>query len=171
MINCTYSNGVKPPKVTVTSPPVDNELLGTSGVSARGKPTTTDSDGGATVVGMGEIGTELSVGGSEIVNERMTSVASAYVALPAAFAVNVQVPTVSIVTSNPVTVQTSSVVDVSTTGRFESEVAVITNGVEENSRSTGPANEMVWAETGLTTVDAGDDAVVVDPFVAVVVKV
>jgi hypothetical protein len=120
---------------------------------------------------MGEIGTELSVGGSEIVNERMTSVASAYVALPAAFAVNVQVPTVSIVTSNPVTVQTSSVVDVSTTGRFESEVAVITNGVEENSRSTGPANEMVWAETGLTTVDAGDDAVVVDPFVAVVVKV
>jgi hypothetical protein len=101
----------------------------------------------------------------------MTSTASAYVALPAALAVNVQVPTVSIVTSSPVTVQTSSVVDVSTTGRFESEVAVITNGVEENSRSTGPANEMVWAETGLTTVDAGDDAVVVDPFVAVVVKV
>ena len=200
MINCTYSNGVKPPKVTVTSPPVDNELLGTSGVSARGKPVTTDSDGGATVVGVVvavepdcgtvgvvTLGTELSVGasvvgasvfsvlggavGSEIVKERMTSTASAYVALPAALAVNVQVPTVSIVTSNPVTVQTSSVVDVSTTGRFESEVAVITNGVEENSRSTGPANEMVWAETGLTTVDAGDDAVVVDPFVAVVVNV
>jgi hypothetical protein len=210
MINCTYSNGVKPPNVTVISPPVDNELLGTSGVSARGKPATIDSDGGATVVevvvavepdcgtvGVVTLGTELSVGasvvgasvvgasvvgasvfsvlggavGSEIVKERMTSTASAYVALPAALAVNVQVPTVSIVTSNPVTVQTSSVVDVSTTGRFESEVAVITNGVEENSRSTGPANEMVWAETGLTTVDAGDDAVVVDPFVAVVVKV
>ena len=203
MISCTYSNGVKPPKVTVISPPVDNELLGTRGVSARGKPTTTDSDGGATVVevvvvelfgsvvavepdcgtvGVVTLGTELSVGasvfsvlggavGSEIVKERMTSTASAYVALPAALAVNVQVPTVSIVTSSPVTVQTSSVVDVSTTGRFESEVAVITNGVEENSRSTGPANEMVWAETGLTTVDAGDDAVVVDPFVAVVVKV
>ena len=174
MINCTYSNGVKPPNVTVISPPVDNELLGTSGVSARGKPATIDSDGGATVVevvvavepdcgtvGVVTLGTELSVGasvvgasvvgasvfsvlggavGSEIVKERMTSTASAYVALPAALAVNVQVPTVSIVTSSPVTVQTSSVVDVSTTGRFESEVAVITNGVEENSRSTGPAN-------------------------------
>jgi hypothetical protein len=197
MINCTYSNGVKPPKVTVTSPPVDNELLGTSGVSARGKPVTTDSDGGAGMVvavepdcgavGVVTLGTELSVGasvvgasvfsgiggvvGSEIVKERMTSTASAYVALPAALAVNVQVPTVSIVTSSPVTVQTSSVVDVSTTGRFESEVAVITNGVEENSRSTGLVNEMVWATRGLTTVDASDDAVVVDPFVAVVVNV
>jgi hypothetical protein len=30
---------------------------------------------------------------------------------------------------------------------------------------------VVGAVTGLTTVDAGDDAVVVDPFVAVVVKV
>ena len=47
------------------------------------------------------------VGGSEIVNEWMTSVASAYVALPAAFAANVQVPTVSIDTSSPDTVQTS----------------------------------------------------------------
>jgi hypothetical protein len=158
---------------------------------------TTDSDGGAGVVvavepdcgtvGVVTLGTELSVGasvvgasvfsviggvvGSEIVKERMTSTASAYVALPAALAVNVQVPTVSIVTSSPVTVQTSSVVDVSTTGRFESEVAVITNGVEENSRSTGLVNEMVWATRGLTTVDASDDAVVVDPFVAVVVNV
>ena len=131
MINCTYSNGVKPPNVTVTSPPVDNELSGTSGVSARGKPTTTDSDGGATVVevvvdvlfgsvvavesgcgtvGVVALGAELSVGasvvvgtsvvvvvgGSEIVNERKTSVAAAYVALPATFAANVQVPTVSI---------------------------------------------------------------------------
>ena len=120
MINCTYSNGVKPPNVTVTSPPVANELSGTSGVSARGKPVTTDSDGGATVVGVVVLGTELSVGasvfsvlggvvvgGSEIVNERKTSVASAYVALPAAFAANVQVPAVSIVTSSPDTVQTS----------------------------------------------------------------
>jgi hypothetical protein len=171
MINCTYSNGVKPPNVTVISPPVDNELLGTSGVSARGKPTTTDSDGGATVVGVVVLGTELSVGGSEIVKERMTSTASAYVALPAALAVNVQVPTVSIVTSSPATVQTSSVVDVSTTERFESDVVVTTKGVDENSRSVGPVNEMVWAVTGLTTVDAGDDAVVVDPFVAVVVNV
>ena len=72
---------------------------------------------------------------------------------------------------SPVTVQTSSVVDVSTTERFELEVAVTTKGVDENSRSTGPVNEMVWAVTGLTTVDAGDDAVVVDPFVAVVVNV
>ena len=110
-------------------------------------------------------------GGSEIVNERMTSVASAYVALPAALAVNVQVPTVSIDTSSPATVQTSSVVDVSTTERFELVVAVTTNGVDEYARSTGPVNEMVWAVTGLTTVDAGDDAVVVDPFVAVVVNV
>lgn len=95
MINCTYSNGVKPPNVTVTSPPVDNELSGTSGVSARGKPTTIDADGGATVVevvvavepdcgtvGVVALGAELSVGasvfsvlggvvvcGSEIVNE------------------------------------------------------------------------------------------------------
>ena len=138
MINCTYSNGVKPPKVTVTSPPVANELSGTSGVSARGKPTTIDSDGGATVVevvvavepdcgtvGVVALGTELSVGavvgasvfsvlgggvvvcGSEIVNECMTSFASAYVALPAAFAFNVHVPTVSIVTSSPDTAQTS----------------------------------------------------------------
>ena len=154
MINCTYSNGVKPPNVTVTSPPVDNELSGTSGVSARGKPTTTDSVGGATVVEVvvevvvavlfGRVvivepdcgavvvvalGTELSVGtvvgaavvgasvfsvlggvvvcGSEIVNECMTSFASAYVALPAAFAFNVQVPTVSIETSSSDTVQTS----------------------------------------------------------------
>jgi hypothetical protein len=150
---------------------------------------TTDSDGGATVVKVvvavePDCGTVVVVGasvfsvlgvvvvcGSEIVNECMTSFASANKELPATFAANVQVPTVSIVTSSPVTVQTSSVVDVSTTGRFESEVAVITNGVEENSRSTGPANEMVWAETGLTTVDAGDDAVVVDPLVAVVVNV
>jgi hypothetical protein len=109
--------------------------------------------------------------GSEIVKERMTSTASAYVALPAALAVNVQVPTVSIVTSSPATVQTSSVVDVSTTERFESDVVVTTKGVDENSRSVGPVNEMVWAVTGLTTVDAGDDAVVVDPFVAVVVNV
>jgi hypothetical protein len=94
MINCTYSNGVKPPKVTVTSPPVDNELLGTSGVSARGKPVTTDSDGGATVVGV-------------------------------VVAVEPDCGTVVV----------------------------------------------VGAVTGLTTVDAGDDAVVVDPFVAVVVKV
>ena len=171
MINCTYSNGVKPPNVTVNSPPVDNELLGTRGVSARGKPVTTDSDGGATVVGVVTLGTELSVGGSEIVNERKTSVASAYVALPAALAFNVQVPAVSIVTSSPDTVQTSCVVDVSTTERFESDVAATTNGVDENSRSTGPVNEMVWAARGLTTVDANDDAVVVDPFVAVVVKV
>ena len=82
-----------------------------------------------------------------------------------------QVPTVSIVTSSPATVQTSSVVDVSTKERFEVEVAVTTNGVDENSRSTGPVNEMIWAVRGLTTVDAGDDAVVVDSFVAVVVKV
>ncbi len=205
MINCTNSNGVKPPNVTVISPPVDNELLGTSGVSARGKPTTTDSDGGATVVevvvdvlfgsvvvvepacgtvGVVALGTELSDGasvfsvlgvvvvvGSEIVKERMTSVASAYVALPTALAVNVQAPTVSIVTSSPDTVQTSSVVDVSTTERFELDTAVTTNGVDENSRSVGPVNEMIWAARGLTTVDAGDDAVVVDPFVAVVVNV
>ena len=136
-------------------------------------------------VGVVALGTELSVGtsvfsvlgvvvvvcGSEIVNERMTSVASAYVALPAALAFNVQVPTVSIVTSSPATVQTSSVVDVSTTERFELDIAVTTKGVDENSRSTGPVNEMVWAARGLTTVDAGDDAVVVDPFVAVVVNV
>lgn len=85
MINCTYSNGLKPLNVTVTSPPVANELSGTSGVSARGKPTTTDSEGGATVVevvvdvlfgsvvavepgcgtvGVVELGTELSVGAS-----------------------------------------------------------------------------------------------------------
>ena len=154
MINCTYSNGVKPPNVTVNSPPVDNELLGTRGVSARGKPVTTDSDGGATVVEVvvdvvvavlfGSVvavepdcgavvvvalGTELSVGavvgaavvgasvfsvlggvvvsGSEIVNERKTSVASAYKEFPATFAANVQVPAVSIVTSSPDTVQTS----------------------------------------------------------------
>ena len=171
MINCTYSNGVKPPNVTVTSPPVANELSGTSGVSARGKPVTTDSDGGANVVGVVVLGTELSVGGSEIVNERMTSVASAYVALPAAFAVNVQVPAVSIDTSNPDTVQTSCVVDVSTTERFELDVAVTTNGVDEYSRSTGAVNEMVWVARGLTTADGGDDAVVVESFVAVVVKV
>lgn len=136
-------------------------------------------------VGVVALGTELSVGtsvfsvlgvvvvvcGSEIVNERMTSVASAYVALPAALAFNVQVPTVSIVTSSPATVQTSSVVDVSTTERFELDIAVTTKGVDENSRSTGPVNEMVWAARGLTIVDAGDDAVVVDPFVAVVVNV
>lgn len=125
MINCTYSNGVKPPNVTVTSPPVDNELLGTRGVSARGKPVTTDSDGGATVVEVvvavepdcgtvGVVGASVFsvtgvvvVGGSEIVNERMTSVASAYVAFPATFAANVQFPTVSIDTSSPDTVQTS----------------------------------------------------------------
>ena len=109
--------------------------------------------------------------GSEIVKERMTSVASAYDSLPAALAVNVQVPTVSIVTSSPVTVQTSSVVDVSTTERFELEVAVITNGVDESSRSTGLVNEMVWVARGLTTADASDDAVVVKSFVAVVVNV
>ena len=130
MINCTYSNGVKPPNVTVTSPPVANELSGTSGVSARGKPVTTDSDGGATVVevvvavlfgsvvgavvGAAVVGASVFsvlggvvVGGSEIVNERKTSVAAAYVALPATFAANVQVPTVSIDTSSPDTVQTS----------------------------------------------------------------
>ena len=136
------------------------------------------------MVGVVALGTELSVGasvssvtgvvvvgGSEIVNERKTSVASAYKEFPATFAANVQVPTVSIVISSPDTVQTSCVVDVSTTARFESDVAVTTNGVDENSRSIGPMNEMVWAVTGLTTVDAGDDAVVVDPFVAVVVNV
>jgi hypothetical protein len=161
---------------------------------------TTDSDGGATVVGgvvavesdcgtsgVVVLGTELSVGasvvgasvfsvlggvvGSEIVKERMTSTASAYVALPAALAVNVQAPTVSIVTSSPDTVQTSCVVDVSTTERFESDVVVTTKGVDENSRSVGPVNEMIWAARDLTTADAGDDAVVVDPFVAVVVNV
>ena len=126
---------------------------------------------GASVVGASVFSVIGGVVGSEIVKERMTSTASAYVALPAALAVNVQVPTVSIVTSSPVTVQTSSVVDVSTTERFESEVAVITNGVDESSRSVGPVNEMVWAARGLTTVDANDDAVVVDPFVAVVVNV
>lgn len=67
--------------------------------------------------------------------------------------------------------QTSSVVDVSTIEKFESDVAVTTNGVDESSRSVGPVNEMIWDARGLTTVDAGDDAVVVDPFVAVVVNV
>ena len=138
-------------------------------------------------VGVVTLGTELSVGasvvgtsvfsgiggvvGSEIVKERMTSTASAYVALPDALAVNVQVPAVSIVTSSPDTVQTFCVVDVRTTERFESDVVVTTNGVDESSRSTGLVNEMVWVARGLTTVDAGDDAVVVDPFVAVVVNV
>jgi hypothetical protein len=117
------------------------------------------------------LGVVVVVGGSEIVKERMTSTASAYVALPAALAVNVQVPTVSIVTSSPVTVQTSSVVDVSTTERFELDVAVTTKGVDEYSRSTGAVNEMVWVARGLTTADGGDDAVVVESFVAVVVNV
>lgn len=122
--------------------------------------------GGSVFSGIGGV-----AGGSEIVKERMTSTASAYVVFPTALAVNVQVPTVSIVTSSPATVQTSSVVDASATERFESDVVATTNGVDENSRSTGPVNEMVWATRGLTTVDAGDDAVVVDPFVAVVVNV
>jgi hypothetical protein len=133
-----------------------------------------EPDCGAVVVVGGSVFSVLGVvviGGSEIVKERMTSTASAYVALPDALAVNVQVPTVSIDTSSPATVQTSSVVDASATERFESDVVATTNGVDENSRSTGPVNEMVWATRGLTTVDASDDAVVVDPFVAVVVNV
>jgi hypothetical protein len=131
-----------------------------------------ESDCGTVVVVGGSVFSVTGgVVGSEIVKERMTSTASAYVALPATLAVNVQVPTVSIDTSSPVTVQTSSVVAVSTTERFESDVVVATNGVDENWRSTGPVNEMVWATRGLTTVDASDDAVVVDPFVAVVVNV
>jgi hypothetical protein len=140
---------------------------GTVGVVALG----TELSVGASVVGASVFSVLGGVVGSEIVNECMTSFASAYVALPTALAVNVQVPTVSIETSSPVTVQTSSVVDVSTTERFESDVAFTTNGVDESSRSTGPVNEMVWATRGLTTVDASDDAVVVDPFVAVVVNV
>jgi hypothetical protein len=140
---------------------------GTVGVVVLG----TELSVGASVVGASVFSVTGGVVGSEIVKERMTSTASAYVALPDALAVNVQVPTVSTDTSSPATVQTSSVVDVSTTERFESEVAVITNGVDESSRSTGLVNEMVWAARGLTTADASDDAVVVDPFVAVVVNV
>jgi hypothetical protein len=126
-----------------------------------------EPDCGAVVVVGGSVFSVLGVvviGGSEIVKERMTSTASAYVALPAALAVSID-------TSSPATVQTSSVVDASATERFESDVVATTNGVDENSRSTGPVNEMVWATRGLTTVDASDDAVVVDPFVAVVVNV
>jgi hypothetical protein len=127
--------------------------------------------GTVVVVGASVFSVIGGVVGSEIVKERMTSVASAYKEFPATFAANVQVPTVSIDTSSPATVQTSSVVDVRTTERFELVVAVTTNGVDESSRSVGPVNEMVWAARGLTTVDANDDAVVVDPFVAVVVNV
>jgi hypothetical protein len=46
-------------------------------------------------------------------------------------------------TSNPDTVHTSCVVDVSETGRFEFDVGFTVKGVEENSLSMGSANVMV----------------------------
>ena len=51
-ISCTNSPGTKPLNVTLTSPPAANELSATRGVLASGKATTTDSAGGATVVGV-----------------------------------------------------------------------------------------------------------------------
>jgi hypothetical protein len=55
----------------------------------------------------------------------------------------VQVPDASIETSKLDTVQTSCVVDVSVTVRFESEVAVTVKGVVENSLSLGSAYVIV----------------------------
>jgi|694.fasta_scaffold51024_1 hypothetical protein len=49
-ISCTNSPGTKPLKVTLTSPPADNELSAIRGVVASGKATTTAAAGGATVV-------------------------------------------------------------------------------------------------------------------------
>ena len=99
--------------------------------------------------------------GSEIVKERETSDASAYEEFPAAFAFNVQVPAVSIVTSSPTTVQTSSVVDVRMTAKLASDVAVTRNGFDDNSRSAGRLKDSVWIAIGLTIADAGDTPVVV----------
>jgi hypothetical protein len=76
---------------------------GTVGVVTLG----TELSVGASVVGASVFSVLGGVVGSEIVNERKTSVASAYKEFPATFAANVQVPAVSIVTSSPDTVQTS----------------------------------------------------------------
>ena len=78
-----------------------------------------------------------------MVKEWTTSVAAAYVELPAWLVANVQVPTVSIDTLNSETVHTSCVVDVSVTGRFEFDVGFTVKGVEESSLSMGSVNVMV----------------------------
>lgn len=96
--------------------------------------------------------------------------AAAYVALPASVAVNVHVPVVNIDTAKPDTVQTSGVVEVSVTVRFEFDVAFTVNGVAENCLSIGSENEMVCIARGFTVADDNEDAVVVAPFVAVVVN-
>ena len=77
-----------------------------------------------------------------MVSECTTSVAAAYVVLPAWLAIKVHVPGVSIDTLNPDTVHTSGVVVVSVIKRFEFEVAATVNGVAENSLSAGSANEI-----------------------------
>jgi hypothetical protein len=106
-----------------------------------------------------------------IVNERTTSVAGAYVESPAWLVVSEHKPADSIVTLNPDTVHTSGVIELSVTARFEFELGLTVNGTEENTLSPGFTNVMTWDESGLIPTDAADEAVVVAPFVAVVVKV
>ena len=59
----------------------------------------------------------------------------------------------------------------SVTARFEFEVGLTVNALEENTLSPGFTNVMTCDESGLTPTDAADEAVVVAPFVAVVVNV
>ena len=55
-----------------------------------------------------------------------------------------QVPTVTIVTSNPETVQIVGDVDVSVTVRPDDAVGVTVNGVVDHARSVGVANVIDW---------------------------
>ena len=54
-INCTYSNGLKPPKETVTASPVVIAVLVTIGVDAFGNALTTASAGAGTVVVVADV--------------------------------------------------------------------------------------------------------------------
>ena len=55
-INCTNSNGVKPPKLTVISSPVEIVASATMGVGATGSAWTVARAGGGTVVDVDELG-------------------------------------------------------------------------------------------------------------------
>jgi hypothetical protein len=79
-----------------------------------------------------------------IVNVRVIGVAARYVAFPGCVAVIEHVPGATNVMTNPLTVHTGVLFDVSVTGRFDVAVAVTFSGDWGIVEFGGFANVMVW---------------------------
>ena len=67
------------------------------------------------------------------------------------------VPTDTIVTLNPLTVQTASVDEVNVTVNDDDALGASVNAVADHARSAGSANVIVWLACANVTVVADDD--------------